>query len=560
MGGRGEAKGRRGGGEILPELAATLFAVAWFFVLGYGPTLDPRHIDWMFQGDWATYLFGFLFSRNAEWGYPLGFIPDWPYPDGTTTGFTDANPWISALFRLLSGWLPTDFQFAGMWFLLTFVLQALFGTKITAIYTNDPVRRALGGMLFALTPIIPHRAMHVALSGIFFLTAALWLALRPVESRREARGAVSFALFLAIWAAGTHGYLSVMTLVLVSAFFLRLPATPAAFSWGASLGLVALGLLSTLGTYWLFGLVGWREMELGAEGFGQFSADLLALVNPMGWSRFIPSIARQPRQYEGFAYLGIGVMALLAFALVFGARPSRPLRGRAPLWIALAAMSVYSLSSHVTWSGRLLVELESLYAHLGELTSIFRSSGRFLWPLHLALVALAVSRVASVRSRTVSRAALAVAVMLQIVDLDTTQAATFPPAPVARLSHPAWDTLGSTYRHLSLHPLRLKWVCAGYDEPVVHGLAYEAYARGVTFDGGNVMRTPPGMKERCHVRITPERLDPATVYVLGREPRARHVLVRAGARCGVVDELHVCVSREVPSTLLDAIEGRSASP
>src|SRR5690606_1709108 len=146
---------------------------------------------------------------------------------------------LSALFKLLSPWLPADFQFAGMWFLLTFVLQAVFGAKITAIYTSDPVRRALGGALFTLTPIIPHRAMHVALSGVFFITAALWLALRRIESRRSARGATAFAYVLLVWAAGTHGYLSVMTLALVGAFFLRLPMTPAATSWRVALGLVA---------------------------------------------------------------------------------------------------------------------------------------------------------------------------------------------------------------------------------------------------------------------------------------------------------------------------------
>src|SRR5690606_23875742 len=145
-----------------------------------------------------------------------GFIPDWPYPDGTTTGFTDANPWASAFFRLLSPILPADFQFAGMWFFLTYVLQGVFGAKIAGLYTADPVRRALGGTLFALAPIIPHRAMHVALSGVFFLTAALWLALRRVTSVGEARRAVLFAFFLLIWAAGTHGYLSVMTLALVT--------------------------------------------------------------------------------------------------------------------------------------------------------------------------------------------------------------------------------------------------------------------------------------------------------------------------------------------------------
>jgi hypothetical protein len=540
-------------GERPPELWAATFAALWFFVLGYGPTLDPRNIDWMFQEDWATYLLGFLFSRNAEWTLPLGRIPDWPFPDGTTTGFTDANPWASALFRLLSPWLPVDFQFAGMWFLLTFVLQAVFGAKITGLYTADPVRRALGGTLFALTPILPQRAMHVALSGIFFLTAGLWLALRRVATPREAWRAVAFALALLIWAAGTHGYLSVMTLALVSAFFLQLPSASTRVSRAASVTLVAAGLGVTLATYRLFGLIGWREMAIGAEGFGEFSADLLALVNPMGWSRIFGSIARQQRQYEGFAYLGLGVIVLLVVTRFFPAAGAPRRRARLPLCVAIGAMSFYALSSHVTLAGRELFTMEALYAPFQELTAIFRSSGRFLWPLHLALVAYAVSRAAAMSSRWAGRGALSLAILLQVAELDTSMMDRFESGRLARLSHPAWGSLGESYRHLSLHPLRLKWVCEIYDEPVVHSLAYLAYARGVTFDGGNVMRTPPGVKERCGRRMTAARFDPETVYVLGEAPGLRHQLVDAGARCGVIDGLWVCVAEDHPTPMLDAI-------
>lgn len=38
------------------ELTACACAVAWFYYLGYGPTLWPTHIEWMYRDDWSAYL------------------------------------------------------------------------------------------------------------------------------------------------------------------------------------------------------------------------------------------------------------------------------------------------------------------------------------------------------------------------------------------------------------------------------------------------------------------------------------------------------------------------
>lgn len=540
-----------------PAIVAAAFGVGWFYALGYGPTLDPRNVDWMFTGDWAVYALGFLFSRNADWGFPVGVIPDWPYPEGTSTGFTDANPLLSALFKLVSPWLPEDFQFAGIWFLLAFVLQGIFGAKIAALHTDDPVRRALGGIFFVVTPLLPFRAIHVALSGIFFVTAALYLALRRLERASERRPAIALAFVLLASAAGTHGYLSAMTLVLVTAFFVQL-RLDGWISRGGAAGLVVGGVLVTLAVYVTFGLVGWRDMELGAEGFGDFSADLLALVNPMwGTSRFLPELARNHRQYEGYAYLGLGVIALLTIAVV--GRRARPVFAprRRALALALVAMSVYALSDRVTIAGQELFDFGPLYAGLGELTSIFRSSGRFLWPLHLALVAFAVGFAGRIERRRLGRALLALALALQIADVAHPIGGMFAVGRLERLTHPAWGSLGREYAHLSLHPRQLKWVCPRFDEALVHALSYEAYRRRVTFDGGHVMRTPRGIEETCDGPLTEARFDDATVYVLGRALQTKSTpFTRLGARCGVIDGLRVCVSPKRPSAMLDAILGR----
>ena len=526
------------------------FAVAWFFYLGYGPTLRPTNIAWMLREDWAAYFWGFTFFRNAEWLWPLGNTPDLFWPSGTSVGFTDANPWASLLFKVLSPVLPEHFQFSGMWYLLCFVLFALLGARIAAALTDDKVRRALSGALFALSPLLPSRNGHIALCAFFFVAAGVYLNLAAARSRADAvRLSLCGAVWLA-WAAGTHGYLSVMLLVLCIAACVRLAAVERLLkAWEAALAIV--GYVATvLGVYWMFGYLGWRPTELRAKGFGEFSGDLTALVNPMGWSRFVPDIAVRSRQWEGFSYLGIGALLLLVVSIVQSARApasvSNALRRQWPLVVAVLAMWLYSLSSLVAFSGATVLDLSAIYEPFEWLTGIFRSSGRFSWPLHIVLLVLAVSAAARLTNEWLGRAALLAAVVLQAAELNPSKL-DFHEVAFRPLEHSAWAESEASYQHLALVPLNLLWVCR-YDHTLVNRLAYEAYRRRWTFNSGNFMRKQAGVKELCDAPITP---DPETIYVAG--PRQRRTLMQSNFTCGALDGLTVCVSSDRATPLLTAL-------
>jgi hypothetical protein len=195
-----------------PELVAMCFGAGWFFYLGYGPTLDPRSIGWMMREDWSFFFWGWSFFRRADWAFPLGSLPNLSYPLGTSVAFCDANPWLSLLFKPLSRFLPLDFQFFGIWFLACYMLQALVGAKITETMTSDRLQRALGGALFATSPVLPIRAYHVSLSAIFFVTAGVWLNLVRSDDAQKARRYAIYSFVLLAWVTGTHGYLAARAL------------------------------------------------------------------------------------------------------------------------------------------------------------------------------------------------------------------------------------------------------------------------------------------------------------------------------------------------------------
>jgi hypothetical protein len=543
---------------LLPELLACSCAVAWFFYLGYGRTLPPGNIRWMAQEDWAAQLWGFSFFRNADWSLPLGSIPGLFYPFGTSAAFTDSMPWLCVAFKLFSAWLPLEFQPFGLWFLACFVLQAWFGTKLARCLTHDPITIGLGGCLFALTPLLPSRHGHIALCSIFLLTAALCLHFSPVSSLRAARRSAIDATALLILAAGTHGYLTVMLLGLVLSLYLHFAM---AKSWSKTeAGLQGLGACATaVIVAWLFGYIGWKAIDLTAEGFGEFSSDVAALINPLDWSRWIAPLPSQPRQSEGFAYLGLGVLALLCTALL---RPSRllpearqALRKHAALVGVIALMFAYALSSSVQLLGQEQLDLRRFYAPFSAVTGILRGSGRFAWPLHLLMIVVAVASASRLPWLHARRGALLAAAAVQFFELNRAKLE-FRPRAIDAFSDPVWSSVAQDYAHLELAPLQLKWVCA-FDEPLVTRASYEAYRRKLTFNSGNFVRKPPGVQTLCgRVPDRNDAIDPRTIYIVA--PAYLRAFLRPDVVCGVVDAMHVCVSRESATPLRLGLQASTA--
>lgn len=548
-------QGRRVLGGYAGELGAASLAVLWFLHLGFGRTLNPTRVSWMLREDWSTYYWGFAFFRNADWSFPLGAIPDLLYPHGSSVGFMDANPWLSVLFRIFSPVLPQDFQFAGLWFLLCYVLQAVLGARITGLATADPVRKMLGGALFALSPMLPVRSVHIALCAMFFVTYALYLGLKVDADRGASRRRIAVSWLMLAWAAGTHGYLSAMLLALTLAAYLqmywsdrRLTVLECALAMTSAVAI-------TLLVYVLFGYLGWKKTDLVADGFGDFSADILAPLSSQGKSRWVEPMPFSARQEEGFAYLGIGVIALLALQLVSSLASWRTtaarLRRLLPLLAVVAVLALYALSSRITWRGRVVYSLHDFYAPLQQLTGIFRSSGRFVWPLHFLLVTAAVAVAARCPRAWLGRLVLLAAVLAQAAELKP-DGIHFEAVNIRAPRHPAWSESRADYRHLELVPLQLLWVCR-YDRRHVDRVAWLAYRNRLTFNSGNYMRKERGLERECDRHLPSDQpLDPATIYVVD-DDYLKDFTARQ-AVCGGIDGLRVCVDGARPTALSRALQ------
>jgi hypothetical protein len=120
-------------GLLIP---AVLGAVA-FMVVTSGAILAPWNISWLTHGDLAQSYLGWAFYRHAPWSWPLGGSPDYGLEFHSSVYYSDSIPLLAIAFKLASPWLPEPFQYFGMWVLLCFVLQGMFGWRLAALASRS---------------------------------------------------------------------------------------------------------------------------------------------------------------------------------------------------------------------------------------------------------------------------------------------------------------------------------------------------------------------------------------------------------------------------------------
>jgi hypothetical protein len=543
--------------QAVPLCAGAVGAL-WFVAWAGPHVLDPRQIGWLMSGeDWTTHLMGWLFYRNEPLGLPLGEVSGLLHPLGTTVGYTDSLPWLAVLFRLFSGWLPADFQYIGPWLAASFFLMGAVGAWAVRPFTRDPVAQLAAGVLFATSPVLLSRVGHDSLCAHWALVLLLGLHARPAPDLATARRHGWLAVAVVGFTAGVHPYLAVMALGLALALAWKLAWVDRSILWWhGALATLALPALC-VAVFALFGYFG-GGVSSGHEGFARFNADLLALVNPRGKGRLMPDLPAGVPTFEGYGYLGLGGLGLAVFALT-SVLVRRTFRREVPWKRAILAGCValgfafFSLGPVVKLGTATLVTLHGLYAPLDAITGPFRSAGRFIWPLHYAVVLGALVVVLRLwRSRPrIATVAVVGACFLQLIDFDLRAGDLFQRRPIdARLHAPVWNELGLEHRHLKLVPAQIAW-SGGPCEGELPGhlrwpFAYLAYRQKMTFNGGYVARANrEAMFASCAAlndSVRRGELDPETVYVLGPDSLRALRATSSDARCGRVDGYAVCVA------------------
>lgn len=480
-------------------------------------------------GDLSQSLLGAeAFLRDPAWHLPLAATGRL-LADGHVLSivYTDSVPWVTIAAKA-AGLDAAGVNPIGLALCLGFVLQpAAFALLLIAGGVRRGEVVALGAVLGSLLPAWYMRTTgHVALSSHWIILLALALAVRA------ARTGVSVAVVAGLCATGAlslglHAYLFAVVAVVAAGGLwadVARPGVPEPARTGLPRpGLAALRrALSGTGAFlavsaaaaWLLGY----GAGGGVGGFGIYSMNLLSPVVPQV-SALRALVASGPGQiidatggqYEGYNYLGAGVLLVLAAAglsLLARARLGVPAtaglgpaaartaasasRGAArPLLLGLAGLAMLDVSNHVYLGS---TQVLSLPLVARPLLDELRSSGRLFWPVAYALLAGALAVLDRGRGRRTMALVLAAAAALQVHDTSLLRAATrtaYARAPAA--TDPAldpWRAGPLAGRDLRVLP---RFLCARPgDMETVRALSLAALRAGGTVEGGPSARVRGG--------------------------------------------------------------------
>lgn len=433
------------------SLLPLLLGVLVFFVVIGPQALDPQNIAWLEQGDPATHYLGWEFFRHSPWTFPVGLNPFYGLELGSSIIFSDSNPLLALLFKPFSVWLPETFQYFGLWLLACFVLQAWFGWKLLGLMTDNPLIRLLGtGLLVFSPPMFLRMGGHLSLAGHFLILAALYLTLMPNLNRRR----LAWGSLLAVTSL-VHAYLLAMVALIWVADLVGKSFSRQLNRRQALIEAVTVFALVSLCCW----QAGYFAIADGAAsgGFGLYRMNLLSPIDPAGWSLILPSLPKASGDYEGFNYLGLGVLLLLPLALISWLKNRQSLRGalrfRPWLLLALLGLWLFALSNQIG-IGALTIGYP-LPKKLIELSNIFRASGRMFWPVFYALyLALIFLVVRGFRPR-IAITLLTLALLIQVADtrngwmgLRQAKMVTSASAWASPMRDPFWDSAAARYQNV----------------------------------------------------------------------------------------------------------------
>ena len=385
---------------------------AILFIAIYGARiLDPTYEDWLFQGgDLTQHYLGWVFFRKSDWHFPLGLIDGVLGSIKISVIYTDSAPIFALFFKLLSPLLPETFQYFGFLGLFSFMMTGACSTLLIHRFNKNGIFCILGSTLYTVSPVILQRLYgHETLSCHFMILLGLILWLYQ-DHKWEKKWQKKFMMpilwgLLGILAVSIHiYYLPMIYCFLLGSFITDL------FKYKKYrrplLCFVSITSFSLL-TLWLLGAF-YTKADISAQGLGVNSANINTFWNPLNLqgtrgglvgypskgSRFLKALDVNKGQYEGYAYVGLGIMLgaliLLIASICRSIKRKKRLTSdigeflkKRKIWCIAGAVVftvaiIYAISPSAYFNGRKIYDIyysESII----NCRSSFRATGRFAW-------------------------------------------------------------------------------------------------------------------------------------------------------------------------------------
>ncbi len=336
--------------------------------------------------DWASDYIMWLYYLNADWFFPLGLFDGLAYPLISSVGLTGGIPLISIPFKLIYPYLNQDIQLYGVYIFICFYLQGYFSYKLLKCFFDNNIGVILASLFFVLSPVLIDRIGHLNLTAHFIIIAYFYLYFSNLSFKKKR----NLSLLMTALASLIHPYLIPFCVVLAFVVFFQ------QYKSSKSLVQLALGnafnIAIILILYYLVGNFSLPMNESSSTGLGYYSANLNSLFNPMVKMGIFNKIKiASTGQYEGFGYVGFSVLVLSLITIYFLIRRQLKIDFKKHLILILSIIGlfIFSLSNLITLGANELFEIP-LPSFIEKIYGTFRSTGRFIWTAHYAVILFAV--------------------------------------------------------------------------------------------------------------------------------------------------------------------------
>lgn len=508
--------------------AATMFSPA--FIFGIGGFWDaPAGIMAGSIADMETTFSGYMYFVRDEWRFPLLHVPQLGTPEGSNAGMTDVVPWVALLGKAIFHVLGLYINPYGIWTALMFVGNGMAMTFLLRAVEQRSLLATIAGTGFGLMmPALHYRFGHLALSAHCLVVSSL------AGYFYRSRGA-GFKSELAEWsiyflALLTNIYLAAMCGAIFTASTVRAITARELTVFSAALRMAML-IAGSLAVLLALGMIG-NGVTFAAFGFGHFSMNLTSLF----WPDHFGVLGQQ----EGYAFIGLGTLALLLAALTkIDSNLSATARRHWPLVAVLVLCAVFAASNEIYFGPWKVLHIPLPDVLISGVFGIFRSSGRFIWPLMYFLPFAAVATV--LRNHTPRNAAVFIGMALALQFLSVSPwhgavaeaAAHRPPQADKNLA----DLLAASER-VEIYP---SFQCAGRSSPLA------SLQRRVSLQ----MLTAPALKpinsvylarsqRDCEAEVPPRELVPGTLYFFFDDEAAESLKRYPAQACKAGPEETIC--------------------
>lgn len=477
------------------------------FLLIYGVSvLSFTNVDWLLAStkleglsDLSQHYLGWVAFRNSPWHFPFGLF-DGLYSDSLSITYTDSIPLFAIPFKLLSPLLPEQFQYFGLYGILSYALTGGFAALLLWFGTSSTIYSIIGSFFFVLSPVLTKRMFyHTALASPFLILTAFCLCMGTSKLKRNT-WILLWAVLCGVAMLINPYYVPMVVGILLCRLLYELLLYK---KFSALIAPILFSCESVLICGFLTGMFS-GSVSASANGLEDLSFNLLQFVNPanqqlriihreylwetQNYSRFLPALPlTSPWQVEGFSYLGFGILILFAIELLLCIYRFWMIRYRTPNMTenisthvttctnkrAIFSCTLSLLTGAIVFTLLALSPTATVLDHtlyhiaypdtIYQLLSVFRSTGRLIWPVYyglITLVLLGLYHLLKHYRKPTACIILCIGLLIQLVDLSPSLTDKHIPYAkkvkdityVSPLHSSAWDILGTSCEQIVFYP------------------------------------------------------------------------------------------------------------